>query len=103
MRYTVVHDHEMPDPSPRKWRDTGPDHEKSIREYVYEEMWAHDADGDGEDVVYFAFSSGTAYEVTHHWYITYEPEWKIHNDVVIEPMDINRMPDGFRTERDWIV
>ncbi len=89
----------------RNWKDAEfKNHLALLKDYVYKEIWVWDADICGDDTYHFAISDGTGtsyYMLEHSWWMTYDPEWEIHNTYTVDPIEKEEMPD-FPGDRDWL-
>ena len=72
-----------------------------MKKYHMEECYVNDADSCGSGEVCFIFDNGKAFKLSYDWYITYNPEWDIHNDFEIEEID----PASFTwpKDKDWLL
>lgn len=89
--------------SPRPWLTSVFDDPIHIMgEFFRNELELYDADNGGDDEYIFAFDNGDFYKLTHDWWITYNPEWEIHNTYFYEKIDITKVPSWMQKYRDWI-
>ena len=85
----------------RNWEETNKT-EAQILDEIRKDCWVYDADTCGDDTLYVAFSSGKYYKIYHDWYITYDPEWEIHNSVEITEVRKEETKD-IVSDRDWLI
>ena len=75
-----------------------------ILDYVREEYWVYDADVCGDDTFQFVVrehGAETYWEVEHAWWITYDPEWELHNEFDLKQIDSVQFEYPTKN-RDWL-
>lgn len=77
----------------------------AIEEYSHREFYVGDADNCGDETIEFVVRQDgkpdTFYSVYHNWWITYDPEWEIHNEIEIETINSVRFKYPTK-DRDWL-
>lgn len=85
------------------------DHNKSIKaqleRFMEDHYWIYDADVCGHETVEFVVDHDgdvTFWQAEHAWWIDWDPEWELHNEIDINQVDgVNwKYP---RIDRDWMI
>lgn len=88
---------------PKSWlSSTAKDPMEVMHNYYREHLYVYDADNGGDEEVIFVFENGQFFRLTHEYWITYDPEWEIHNCYYIDVASADKVPDWMKTRRDWI-
>ena len=90
-------------PIPKNWLlSQSNDPEDIMVEYYRNEMYLYDTDNGGDDEYIFAFDNGEFYRFVHEWWVSYDPDWELHNEYYYTKIDISEVPHWMHKQRDWI-
>jgi hypothetical protein len=80
--------------------------QRIMERFCQDELTIYDADVCGEDVYSFAFLDEkikqlSYYDITHEWYVNYDPDFEVVNDFIYERVDKPTIP--ITSNRDWLI
>lgn len=89
--------------TPKPWAEAhGKDEVDVIRSWFMKNLKVWDADICGDRTVIFVFDTGKYFRLVYAWWIEYNPEWELCEDIEIE--EVQYSDDMHLTkDRDWLV
>lgn len=89
--------------APLPWLESNAETEKkAILEYFHKEIEIYDADTCGNEKVEFVFESGNAYLLDYTWWIEYNPDWRLCDELDIKQIPLEEVENCPIRYRDWI-
>lgn len=91
---------------PKLWGTVDGEEKHIISSHFSKFVKIYDADICGDERIQFLFSSGKCFELNYIWWIEYNPEWDLLEDLYIDEITKDKL-DKFNPcdlkDRDWLL
>jgi len=106
MKYTHSDNHSWfyraAERQPKPWIETNLNETDTIMSHFRKFVQVHDADICGDKIMFFEFDNGNCYRLSYSWWIEYDPEWDLKEEIEITKVKKEETKNLY-SNRNWLV